>query len=408
MSTLPLRLLCALQARGDVVKLGKACYVGAPDALRELMVEKHGDYDKGVMFERSKLVIGNSLPCSSGSFHRAQRKAILPAFTHARLREYFEIMLDCAARDVDTWTERTDTYIEVRKMVSLIACRTLFDSDEATAHELVEMVEALDNGVIVRILDPTGLVGKLPLKSIRRFDHSVARTREIVDGFVAKYRQSPPDRTDLLSTLLGATDMPDAQLRDEAVAMTQAGIETTAQVLRWVFLMLAEHPEIQRRAQREVDGAGELTFESLTRIELLGRVIRETLRLYPPLYVLTRRAIVDTTLAGRRIPRGTTVVFSPYATQRDPRRYAEPDRFDPDRPHDPVPVEFFPFGAGIRSCIGERFAQIEMLTVMAIVLRRWTLVREPGIEVKPKLSFVLKPNVGGIRLVVRASARSAR
>ncbi|MEU0879512.1 cytochrome P450 [Lentzea sp. NPDC005914] len=408
--TLPLRFLQSLQKRGDVVRLGRAYYVGGAEALRELLVERHADYDKGVQFDRAKIVIGNSLPCSAGSFHRNQRKAILPAFAQARLREYFDIMLACADRDVSSWTARTDTYTEVRKTVALIACRTLFDTSESAAIELVEMVEALDNGVVLRILDPTGLLGKLPLRANRAFDHAVARTHELVSGFIEQYQQSPPARADLLSTLLSATDMPAAQLRDEAVAMAQAGIETTAQALRWVFLLLAEHPSVQRRVQREIDGVlgdRELTFDDLPRLDLLSRVIRETLRLYPPLYVVTRRALVDTSIAGHRIPAGRTVIFSPYAAQRDPARYPEPGRFDPDRAFDPVPVEFFPFGAGIRSCAGERFAQIEMLTVMVAVLRKWTLVREPGVVVKPKLSFVLKPNAGGTRLVVREWARSA-
>lgn len=127
---------------------------------------------------------------------------------------------------------------------------------------------------------------------------------------------------------------------------------------------------------------------------------------------MSRRAVTDTSIAGHRIRKGSTVIFSPYAAQRDPARYPDPDRFDPDRAHDPAPVEFLPFGAGIRSCIGERFGErfgeMEMLTVLAVMLRRFTLVRQEGVEVKPKLAFVLKPNVGGVRLVVRASARSSR
>lgn len=407
----PLPFLRALQERGDVVKVGPAYYIGAPEALRELLVDKHADFDKGVQFERAKLVIGDSLPCSTGAFHRSQRKAMLPAFAHARLREYFEIMRECSTRDAASWTEHTDTHAAIRDTVATIACRTLCDGDEASAHELVTMVDALDHGVVRRILDPTGLLAKLPLASNRRFDHAVARTRELVDGFITTYRQSPPGRTDLLSTLLAATDMPDGQLRDEAVAMTQAGIETTAQALRWAFPLLAQHQEIQRRVQREIDdvvGDRELTFDDLPHLDLLSRVIRETLRLHPPLYLLTRRAIVDTSLAGHRIPRGATVLISPYAAQRDPRRYTDPDRFDPDRAHDPAPVAFLPFGAGIRSCIGERFAQLEMLTVMATVLRGWTLVRDPDVEVKPRVSFVLKPNASGTKLVVRAPARSGR
>ncbi len=108
----PLPFLREAQARGGVVRLGPAFYVGDPDALRELLVDRHADFDKGVQFERAKIVIGNSLPCSDGAFHRTRRKAILPASAQARLREYFEIMHECATRDAHRWTEHTDTYVE--------------------------------------------------------------------------------------------------------------------------------------------------------------------------------------------------------------------------------------------------------------------------------------------------------
>jgi cytochrome P450 len=417
----PLEFLREAQSHGDVVRIHlgpiKAYFVNQPETLRSMLVTSQGDYDKGVHFEQAKLVIGDSLPVSDGPFHRHQRKLIHPAFQQTRLREYFEIMRDCTRSRVGAWEQDSDVHAELRSLVGLITCRALFSAgaDESVSAELVRMIDVLDAGVIRRVLDPTGLVARLPLRSNRLFDAHRMRTRELVEKFIDDSRRTGPDRTDLLSTLLDARDdgtgegMSDEQLRDEAVAMMQAGIETTAQALRWTCHVLSTHEDVQRRVHEEIDTVmegREVTFDDLGRLALLGRVIREALRMYPPLFLISRRAITDVEVGGYRIPKGSTVLFSSYALHRDAQLYPDPDRFDPDRwlperAGDQPPVSYMPFGAGIRSCLGERFAQIEMLTVLSTMLQRWTLDRDDSVQVKPKLSFVLSPSANATRLSPR-------
>lgn len=412
----PLDFLREAQACGEVVTIHlgttKAYFVNQPDTLRAMLVTDHADYDKGVHFDSAKVVIGDSLPVSSGAFHRRQRKLIKPAFQSAMLRDYFEIMRECATAQMDTWTSGTDLHAALRDLVGTITVRALYSVESAVAAtvELAAMIDSLESGVTRRVLDPTGLLEKLPLPANRRFEEAIARTRALVTGFIEESRRAAGGRRDLLSILLAARDgsegMSDVQLRDEAVAMMQAGVETTAQVLRWTCHALSEHPEIQQRVRQETDDvlAGrEITFDDVDELAFTRRVLLESLRMYPPLYFMSRRAIRDVQVGGHTLPAGSMVLFSAYAVQRDPRLYRDPDTFDPDRwlTGEPPPVSYLPFGAGLRSCIGERFAMIEMLTVLGSLAQRFTIRRDRSVPVRPKATFILSVGAKGMTLEPR-------
>ncbi len=415
----PLEFLCAAQARRDVValRLGveKAYFVNQPEHLRTLLVTDPARFDKGVQFEKAAAVIGNSLPVSSGAFHRRQRKMIRPAFLQARLREYFEVMLDCSETAARQWSADVDIADALRDVVGAITAKTLFSPDfpDDVRVEFTGLVGDLDKGVALRVLDPTGLVGRLPLPVNRRFAQARDRTHELMETFIAQYRRLDDDRHDLMSTLLAARDdghlMPDRQVRDEAIAIMQAGFETTARALCWATYVLGQHPDLQRQVRDEVEGVGPLSYEDLPRLDLTRRVVTEALRMYPPLYLMTRRAIEDVRIGEHTIPRGSTVLFSPYALHHDPVLYPDPSRFDPDRwlPGGRPSVEgvtYLPFGAGLRNCLGERFAMMEMIVVLSAIVRRWTLEPIPGVPVRPKLSFVLAPSATGVRLSLPAAS----
>ena len=419
----PLAFLRTAQTHADVVTLylgpAKAFLVTRPDHLHTVLVDKPGEFDKGVQFDKAAQVIGNSLPVAKGSFHRRQRKLIRPAFTQGRLAAYFEVMRDYTLDRIASWTPDTDLHVELRQLVGGITARTLYDVDgaeQATA-ELVGIVDILDPGVMRRVLDPTGLVEKLPLRSNRRFNRARVRSQELVASLIEGSRKAGANRQDLLSTLITARDettgepMAEEQLRDEAIAIMEAGFETTAQGLRWTCHELAEHPDVQDRVRREIDdvlGDHPLTMDLLGRLDYTRNVITEALRRHPPLFLLSRRPINDVVLGKHRIPAGSTVLISAYALHHDPARYPDPLRFDPDRWAGgyPVPergaVTFLPFGAGLRSCLGERFAMMELVLVLAEMLRRWSLRRAPDVPVKPKISFVLAPSTNGTVLVPRS------
>lgn len=413
----PLHFLRQAQAYGDVVmvRLGptRAYYVGQPEHLRAMLLTGAGDYDKGVHYDKARVVIGNGLPASNGEFHRRQRALVRPAFQKARLRGYFEVMAECTQIRQGSWGAGggVDIGAEMHALALEIAVRTLTTSDMAddVAAALARAVSILATGAGRRVIDPTGLLQRLPLRSNRRFDQARILVRNHFEGLIRDHPSDRVKRPDLLSVLLAARaedggGMSDEQVRDELVSIGLAALETTAQTLRWTSHLLAEHPVVQDRVRQEIEevtAGGALRFEDLERLAYTRRVLQEVLRMYPPLYFLSRRPTVDVTIGGHTIPAGSMVLFSPYALQRDPTLYPDPDRFDPDRwltteADAPQRASYLAFGAGIRSCIGDQFAMTEMLTILATVLPRWTVRRLAAIEVHPKTTFVLAPSATGV------------
>ncbi len=408
----PLEFFQAVQAEGDVVTIGvgpiRTYVLTRPELLQAMLVRNAKEFDKGVHMEKAAHVIGNSLPVSSGAFYRRQRKMIRPAFQQAKLREYFDIMLDTTMACVENWSPATNIHQEIRRLAGAIAARTLFSAlrPEQAATEAVELIDVISSLLTRRILDPTGLVERLPLPSNRRFDRVQGRFRSLAESFIRDYRRDGVDRHDLLWMLLAARDdgsgagMSNQQVRDEATGFLAAGVEATSQALRWTVRVLAEHPRVLRTVHDEVDRvlSGRLvTFEDLDELDLTRRVLLESMRLYPPIYIGSRRPTVDIQLGDYRLPAGCMILFCPYALHRDPNLYPDPERFDPDRwlpgaAEARPPCSYLPFGAGLRSCIGEHFAMIEMLTVLSTVLQRWTLDTPASVEVRPKVaSFILSP-----------------
>jgi cytochrome P450 len=200
---------------------------------------------------------------------------------------------------------------------------------------------------------------------------------------------------------------------DEAMTMLLAGTETSANVLGWTCYLLGAHPEVQARVAGEVDEvlAGRPAgSEDLPRLDLTRRVLTEAMRLYPPVWLLTRRPVTDVEIGGQRISAGSHVFFCPYAVHRDPAVYAEPDRFDPDRWGSDASrrgshTTFMPFGAGLRSCIGEGFAWTEMLIIMSTILARWTLHPIADRPVRPAAIGSLHPTSLSMRLQGRTHSR---
>jgi pentalenene oxygenase len=332
-------------------------------------------------------------------------------------------MLECTQAVTGSWVpgREIDLNAALHALAVAISAKALANTSVAT--ELAVEVEGLVNimaaGVGRRVVDPTGLLEKLPIPSNWRFERARARLRAVFDELIQDYRQNNINGSDVLSILLAARDentgdgMSDGQLRDEVISILLAGLETSAQALKWIFYALSEHPDTQRRVREEIDRVvtgHTLAFEDLDRLTYTRWVINEVLRLYPPLYFLSRRPTVDVEIAGYRIPAGSTVLFSPYALHRDPGLYPEPDRFDPERWRPggcaELPrISYVPFGAGIRSCIGEQFALTEMLTVVGCVMRDWAARRTPATTVRPKPTFVLSPSASGVVLEPRHTGR---
>jgi len=226
-------------------------------------------------------------------------------------------------------------------------------------------------------------------------------------GFIRQRRAQPSNRGDLLSLLLAARDeegggMTDRQVRDEAMTLFLAGHETTALVLSWAWYLLAQHPEAEEKLAaevRQVLGDRDPTVEDCPRLKYAEMVALEAMRLYPPAYVIGREAIVDCEIGGYRVRRGTTLLMSQWVVQRDARFFAEPERFRPERwGEDAIKslpkFAYFPFGGGPRLCIGNTFAMMELVLVLAAIAQRFHFRLQAGAKVATLPTFTLRPKPG--------------
>jgi cytochrome P450 len=295
-----------------------------------------------------------------------------------------------------------------------IVAKTLFDAD--VAGEAKEIGASLTTVVsfFPRFTLPFAeLLHRLPLPSNRRFEQARTRLDATVYRMIAERRRCGEDRGDLLSMLLSARDeegdgtgMSDLQLRDELMTLFLAGHETTANALTWTFYLLAQNPEQEARLYAELDevlGAEPPSPEDAVRLPFVERVFAESMRLYPPAWGIGRRTLEEVILGGYAIPEGSHVATSPWVTHRDPRFWPDPLRFDPDRflPEAKAArpkFAYFPFGGGARVCIGESFAWMEGILIVAALAQRWRFRLAPGPAVAPQPLITLRPR-HGIRMV---------
>ncbi|OXM65529.1 cytochrome P450 [Amycolatopsis vastitatis] len=394
----------SLHEHGEIVKLylgpAPVYFVASPRLVHEVLVTAGPKFRKGAMFDKFRPFVGNGLVLSNGDFHLSQRRLMQPAFHRDRLVAYAEIMRRAAVGMSDTWRAGEVRMIEedMQSLAVTIVGEALFSTDlgkEAIAEARRSIFVIIQQGMI-RALSPK-FVEKLPVPGNRRFDEAIARMRGIVIEVIRDWRRESTDRGDLLSTLLLA-GMTDEQARDEVLTLLTAGIETTALALAWTFHELGRHPEVEARVHAEVDevlGGRPVTVDDLTRLTYVRQVVDEVLRRYP-LWMLMRRTLTEVDLGGVRLPEGAEVIVSPHALHHDPASFADPDRFDPgrwapERAADVPKGAFVPFGAGTRQCIGNRFAQNEIVITVATVAARWRLVGVPGRPVCVKFTSAAYP-----------------
>jgi cytochrome P450 len=322
-------------------------------------------------------------------------------------------MQDRASRTADGWRdgETIEVSNAMMRLTLEIAGTTLFGADLAS--ETQEIGAALTEAFSLfrystlpyaELLDS---FESLPLN--RRFAAARGRLDRTIYRIISERRASGGDHGDLLSMLLNARDtegdgsaMTDSQLRDEALTILLAGHETTANALAWTFYLLAQHPRAERRLHEEIDSClhgGSVTPEDTTRLVYARAVLAESMRLYPPAWTLGRKPIEDVALGGYRLPRGSLVLMSQWVVHRDERWWPTPLRFDPDRwlseAQPPRPkLAYFPFGGGTRVCIGEAFAWMEGLVVLATIAQRWRLRLVPGQVITPLPIITLRPKPG--------------
>lgn len=391
--------------QADVVRvyLGplRAYYVTSPDLVNRVLVTDAASFEKGRMFDKFRQYVGNGLVLSSGAFHRRQRKLVRPAFDRSHLARYTAGMVRAAEDLTAGWSpgEVRQVDHDMQAVATTVVGEALFTAGlggAAIAEARRSIPDVIRYGML-RVVSP-GFVEKLPIAANRRFDGATARMRAIVDDLVARRRAEGSDRGDLLSALLLARDadgegMGDEQVHDEVITLLSAGLETSALALSWLFHELGRRLDVEARVHAEVDALdGPVTYEDLPRLPYLRRVVDEVLRRYP-LWMLMRRATADVELGGVRLRPGDEVIISPHALHHDPRVFADPERFDPDRwlDADLPPGAYIPFGAGIRQCVGNTFALAEITAVVATIAARWRLVPVPGHRVTARVTSTAYP-----------------
>ena len=384
-----------------------------PDLAREVLTGHPRSLRKGLGLQRTRFVLGNGLLTSEGEFHLRQRRLAQPAFHRERIARYAEEMVARTEAAAASWTDGQvlDLARAMHHLTLDIVGRTLFGVDLlGRAAELGKALTAvLDSFSIWLILFGERLYD-LPIPRMRRAKQAVPALDAAIYAIIEDHRRSGRDQGDLLSMLMAARDaegdgsgMTDVQLRDEVMTLILAGHETTANALAWTWWFLAQHPTIDARLAAEVrDACGDrpITMADLPNLPYTRAVFSEAMRLRPPAYATSREVIEPIVLGGQEVPVGAQVLVSPWVTQRDPRWWTEPLRFDPDRWLAPRAEPnhrhaYFPFGGGTRVCIGEQFAWTEGILVIAALVRRWRFrLTIPASAVRLQAAVTLRPAPG--------------
>ncbi len=384
-----------------------------PDLAREVLTGHPRSLRKGLGLQRTRFVLGNGLLTSEGEFHLRQRRLAQPAFHRERIARYAEEMVARTEAAAASWTDGQvlDLARAMHHLTLDIVGRTLFGVDLlGRAAELGKALTAvLDSFSIWLILFGERLY-ELPIPRMRRAKQAVPALDAAIYAIIEDHRRSGRDQGDLLSMLMAARDaegdgsgMTDIQLRDEVMTLILAGHETTANALAWTWWFLAQHPTIDARLAAEVrDACGDrpITMADLPNLPYTRAVFSEAMRLRPPAYATSREVIEPIVLGGQEVPVGAQVLVSPWVTQRDPRWWTEPLRFDPDRWLAPRAEPnhrhaYFPFGGGTRVCIGEQFAWTEGILVIAALVRRWRFrLTIPASAVRLQAAVTLRPAPG--------------
>jgi cytochrome P450 len=399
-------------------------FLNHPDLIEEVLVRNPRNFLKDRVVRNSRWFFGEGLLTNEGDSWLRQRRLSAPAFHRERVSAYANIMTSYAQQMLANWKdgETLDIHQEMMRLTLQIVVRALFNVE---AEETAEISSALNlimsNTTGVRILLPP-IARYLPTPRMISFRRAVARMDNTVYKIIAQHRANKTDSGDLLSMLIAASDedgsrMSDQQLRDEVLTFLIAGHETTALGLTWTWHLLAQHPEVEKKLHQELDRVlrGRLPeFSDLPALTYTERVIKESMRLYPPAWSLARTVIADFDMRGYRIPAGANVVMSQWIMHRSAAYFPDPEKFDPDR-WSPEKAQklprfaYFPFGGGPRQCIGASFAMMEAILLLATIAQNFQLDSVPGHPVVLVPSFTLRPKYGlRMTLASRPSATQSR
>jgi cytochrome P450 len=391
-----------------------------PDHIAQVLLHGAGKFGKGhTAFDRLSAVLGQGLLTTEGEVWKRQRRMVQPAFTRKRLVGYGEAMTAETERSMARWRDgqRVDMSREMVELTLHVVTRTLFDHTSADETDDVAMAMRQFNEYLGR---PAFAPAWLPTPGRIKLANALRKLDAHIDALIDA-RQPGADRSDLLQSLVDAIDvegdggrMSRKELRDQLVTLYLAGHETTSHALSWTWFLLARNRAAQDALHAELDrvlGGRVPTYDDLAELPYTERVILESMRLFPPAFVVARKADVDTQLGDYGVAAGSEVVVWIYHTHRDPRWYAQPEVFRPER-HAPEIVAsrpklaYLPFGAGPRACIGAQFSLVEARLVLATIAQQFAFTIDPGQRVTPKPGVTLAP-AGGLPMTVHRRARTS-
>lgn len=421
--------------------------INNPQYIEDILIRNYKNFIKSRGLQVSKRLLGEGLVTSEGEYHDRQRKIIQPAFHPNLIKKYGETMTTYAENMCQQWEDgiTLDIHKEMIKVTSAIISKAVLGSDikseegDQVGDALLTCAEYFN-----RLLTPFGgLIGKIPVLRVNK-DFQVAKMKldSIVYDMIKEHRDSEESnigassqqqqQTDLLYTLLQAQDseagigrMSDSQLRDEVMTIFLAGHETTANALTWTFYLLSQNPTAEAKMYEELcfvlgdGGSSERgggddkggyggssgvkiripTIKDVPKLEYTEKVFRESMRLYPPAWTIGRQVLNDYKVDKYIIPSNSIILMSQYVMHRNPLYFSDPELFYPDRWTKEAKLHlprfsYFPFGGGIRGCIGESFAWMEGILLIATFCSQWKMHHDINHKVELKPLITLRPKNG--------------
>ncbi|HEX6277080.1 MAG TPA: cytochrome P450 [Polyangiaceae bacterium] len=415
----PLGSLAGVKERhGDAVVFGellqKNVLFSDPDAVEALFVGRHADFAKDVFTKDLGELLGTGLLTNEGESWKAKRKLMAPSFQPREIAGYGDTMVTCAEETLGRFREGElfDAYAAMMRLALDVVARTLFGSEFERFDEVEACLSIADRSYRKLWRTWRAFVRRwVPLPEVRALREARRRLDVVVLDIIQKKRRNPGN--DMLSRLLALTDesgrgMTDAEIRDEAMTVFLAGHETTALALTYTLHLLATHPEPYARMVEEIDrqlGGRRPTVADVPKLAFTNAVVRESLRLYPPVWAMARLVTRDTELFGVFLPKDSQVLVSQWVIQRDARFFPQPEQFRPERwldgeTNDLPRFAYFPFGGGPRVCIGQHFALLEVALVLSRFAQAVRFEREPNAKLELSPVVTLRPK-GPVRFRVR-------
>lgn len=405
---------------GDIAyfQLGtrKIYMLSHPDDIQDVLITNNRNFLKSRALQRAKIIVGEGLLTSEGETHLRNRRIIQPIFHNRVIPGFAETMVHFTDEFISDWKESSviDVHRKMMEITQRIVVKTLFDAELDDSGKLIDSLSYILNQFSRFLFPFSEYLDKIPIPSNIKCNNALNTIDEYLYKIIQERKSDVNNRNDLLSLLIQQTEdtgsknaFNEKQVRDEVVTFYIAGQETTSNALCWTWYLISQNKEVEEKIESEIRtvlGNRLPTYEDLGSLTYIQNTVKESLRMFPPAWVVTRRAINDYRVGEYNIPSGTDIYMSQYVVHYDKRFYDKPEIFNPDRWNNLSGKEihrfaFFPFGGGPRRCIGEPFAMMEAVLLIATIASKWRMRLAPNFKVEPQPLITLRPK-NGLKMVL--------